>query len=76
MCWLKLSPAGCSVQDLDPVAPPLLVDYEPETDELALLQVGGEEEEEPEAGKGGPDGEEGAGAAARKRQKVRGVRCL
>lgn len=33
-------PARVPTQELQPVAPPRTVDYEPERDELALLQVG------------------------------------
>lgn len=50
------------------------MDYEPETDELAMLQVvegEGEQEEEEEGEQEG--GEGGAAGAGRKQQKVRGV---
>ncbi len=57
------------MQDLEPVAPPLLVDYEPESDELAMLQVVEEEGEEEEEGADG-EGAEGEQGAVCRQQKV------
>jgi hypothetical protein len=72
-------------KELQPLPVPRTVDYQPETDELALLQTlegggGGEEEEEEEGQEGqeGGEAEEDAGdlAAARRRQARRcGCAC-
>ena len=57
------------------MAPPRVVDYQPETDELALLQtLGGEADEEEEEEEGGEDADmldgDGGGVEAARRRRV------
>lgn len=53
-------------KDLEPTAPLAVVEYDPETDELAMLQVDAGEDDEEEHGEGSEDEEEALGRGARR----------
>ncbi|KAL4434252.1 hypothetical protein ABPG75_000693 [Micractinium tetrahymenae] len=65
-------------KELQPVAPPKTVDYQPETDELALLQTlegaAGEDEGEGDEAAGEEEDEGGVEAARRKQEAARKTR--